>query len=108
MTYNEFNHFCEAMTATSHVVQWGDSHVWKVGGKVFAIGGWGKLDGPAPYLATRGMKGIQQYDLGNDKLDELRYYISESDRIVASGLSKKKQNELGLVRCFHGIESAAN
>ncbi|MCR6659935.1 MAG: hypothetical protein NVV72_11555 [Asticcacaulis sp.] len=22
------------------VVQWGGAHVWKVGGKVFAIGGW--------------------------------------------------------------------
>ena len=27
-------------TATTYVVQWGGAHVWKVGGKVFAIGGW--------------------------------------------------------------------
>ena len=32
--------FCAALPATSHVVQWGGSHVWKVGGKLFAIGGW--------------------------------------------------------------------
>lgn len=40
MTRDEFNSFCKNMTATTHVVQWGNSDVWKVGGKVFAICGW--------------------------------------------------------------------
>ena len=40
MNYEEFNHFCGSFAGTSHVVQWGNSDVWKVGGKVFAIGGW--------------------------------------------------------------------
>ena len=40
MIYDEFNAFCRALPATTYVVQWGGSHVWKVGGKVFAIGGW--------------------------------------------------------------------
>ncbi len=40
MTYKEFNKFCRSLPATTYVVQWGGSHVWKVGGKVFAIGGW--------------------------------------------------------------------
>ena len=43
MTYEEFNLFCRSLPATSHVVQWGGAHVWKVGGKVFAIGGWEKV-----------------------------------------------------------------
>jgi predicted DNA-binding protein (MmcQ/YjbR family) len=38
MTYDEFNEFCRALPATTYVLQWGGSHVWKVGGKVFAIG----------------------------------------------------------------------
>src|SRR6202007_1939793 len=37
MTSEEFNAFCRALPATTYVVQWGGSHVWKVGGKVFAI-----------------------------------------------------------------------
>ena len=47
MTYDEFNAFCRSLPHTTHVVQWGGSHVWKVGGKVFAIGGWdnGKYPG---------------------------------------------------------------
>src|ERR1700681_4273198 len=34
MTYNEFDKFCRALPASTYVVQWGGSHVWKVGGKV--------------------------------------------------------------------------
>ena len=118
MTYDEFNQFCASLTATSHVVQWGNSHVWKVGGKVFAIGGWGTADQPAftfktselnyhyladkpgykpaPYLASRGMKWIQQFDAPASEDEELRYYLLESYRLVSLGLTKKKQKELGL------------
>ncbi len=118
MTYEEFNQFCGSLKATSHVVQWGNSDVWKVGGKVFAIGGWGKPDQPAftfktselnfhfladkpgykpaPYLASRGMKWIQQYDAPASEDDELKYYLLESYRIVSLGLTKKMQKELGL------------
>lgn len=99
-------------------MQWGNSHVWKVGGKVFAIGGWEKSDKPAftfkaseynflvlsdqsgyrpaPYMASRGMKWIQQYDTTIIKDEELQYYINESHRIVSLGLTNKKQKELGL------------
>ncbi|ADZ91551.1 MmcQ/YjbR family DNA-binding protein [Marinomonas mediterranea] len=119
MTYEEFNEFCASLVSTTHVIQWGGSHVWKVGGKVFAIGGWQKSGElgftfkvselhyeilkdepgyrPAPYLASRGMKWIQQYDLPSSADDSLKYYITESHRIVASGLSKKKQRELGVL-----------
>ena len=118
MTYDEYNEFCRALPATSYVVQWGDSHVWKVGGKVFAIGGWGEADKPAftfktsdhnfqvlkdqpgfrpaPYMASRGMKWIQQYDLPDSADEELKYYLKESYRLVSLGLPKKKQKELGL------------
>ena len=118
MTYDDFNKFCQSLPATSYVVQWGESHVWKVGGKVFAIGGWEKSDSPAftfkcsdlnfnilkdepsfrpaPYMASRGMKWIQQYDTSDEKDEALRYYIEESHRIVSLGLTKKKQKELGL------------
>lgn len=118
MTYEVFNDFCRLLSATSYVTQWGDSHVWKVGGKVFAIGGWEKADKPAftfktsesdflflsdepgyrpaPYLASRGMKWIQQFDIPVTGEDELKYYLKESYRIVSLGLTKKKQKELGL------------
>jgi predicted DNA-binding protein (MmcQ/YjbR family) len=117
LTYREFNAFCGSLPGTSHVVQWGGSHVWKVGAKVFAIGGWerGHHPGitfkvsdiawevlrdapgcrPAPYLASRGMKWIQSYDQGLGR-KELRDYLRASHVLVAAGLPKKARKELGL------------
>jgi predicted DNA-binding protein (MmcQ/YjbR family) len=118
MTHEEFNNFCDSLPATTHVIQWRNSHVWKVGGKVFAIGSWGNSEKPAftfktsdhnflflcefpgyrpaPYLASRGLKWIQQYDASPAEDEELKYYIKESHRIVSLGLTKKKQKELGI------------
>lgn len=117
MTYDEFNTFCGGLAATSHVVQWHGSHVWKVGEKVFAIGGWAENQPaytfktsdlsfdllreqpglrPAPYLASRGMKWIQHYAKPGLSDDDLKTYLRESHRIVSLGLSKKRQKELGL------------
>ncbi|MEQ1890124.1 MAG: MmcQ/YjbR family DNA-binding protein [Alphaproteobacteria bacterium] len=117
MTYEKFNAFCHTLPASAYVVQWGGSHVWKVGGKVFAIGGWGdgqpgftfKVSGiafemlkdqpglrPAPYLASRGMLWIQNYAKPGLAERDLKDYLRQSHRIVALGLSKKKQRELGL------------
>ena len=44
MTREDYDAFCESLPHATHVVQWGDASVWKIGGKVFAIGGW--FDGP--------------------------------------------------------------
>jgi len=118
MTYEEFNEFCGALPATTYVIQWGGADVWKVGGKVFAIGGWtdsgvtgitfkvSELDyeilrdepglRPAPYLASRGFKWIQQYDAPGLSDDDLKYYLRESHRLVSLGLTRKKQKQLGL------------
>ena len=117
MTYEEFNAFCRSLTATAHVVQWGGAHVWKVGGKVFAIAS-GRDDEPgitfkvsdiayemlkdqpglrpAPYLASRGMKWIQHFAEPGLPDAALRDYIRQSHLIGSQGLSKKRRIELGL------------
>ncbi len=118
ITYEEFNEFCGSLPQTTYVVQWGDAHVWKVGGKVFAIGGWNKGDKsgvtfkcseisyemlkeqdglrPAPYLASRGMKWIQMHDEPGLSKEELFSYIEDSYHQVIQKLTKKKRKELGL------------
>ncbi len=118
MDYDEFNRFCASLPATTYVVQWGGAHVWKVGGKVFAIGGWNKSGGPAftfkvapidfellkeeegyrpaPYLASRGMSWIQQFS-SEESLDKmLEMYLKQSHHLVSLGLTKKLQKELNL------------
>jgi len=118
MTLDDYNSFCAALPHTSHVVQWGGAHVWKVAGKVFAVAGWS--DGaelavtfkcsamsfdllkdkpgvrPAPYLASRGMLWLQRTGPQTLKDKDLKGYIRESHRLVAAGLPKRVQKELGL------------
>ena len=119
MTLDEYNVLCGGLAHTSHVVQWGNAHVWKVAAKVFAIGGWQKQGQelfvtfkvspmsfdllqqepgcrPAPYLASRGMKWIQRTDTSSMDDGGLEDYLRESYRLVSLGLSRKKQKELGL------------
>ncbi|MDF1767525.1 MmcQ/YjbR family DNA-binding protein [Maricaulis sp.] len=119
MDRDRFNQFCSGLVATSHVVQWGGADVWKVGSKVFAVAGWSDSDHagisfkvtplsfeilkeqdglrPAPYLASRGMTWIQSFEPGVLTDDDLQAYLERSHAIIASGLSKKKQRELGLL-----------
>lgn len=125
MTLDEYNGFCQLLPHTAHVVQWGDAHVWKVGGakgKVFAIAGGNVKEGsgdflaitfkvspmafdilpeqpglrPAPYLASRGMKWIQHYAEPGLDAAALKEYIAESHRLASLSLTKKRQKELGL------------
>ncbi|MBL3702498.1 MmcQ/YjbR family DNA-binding protein [Sulfitobacter sp. BDSS02] len=119
MTRDEFNAYCSAFPASTHVVQWGDADVWKVGGKVFAICGWNDgaaaftfkvtdmafeilpdMEGirPAPYMASRGLKWVQHYASPGLSDSELKEHIALSFDMVVSGLSKKKRAELGLLK----------
>ncbi len=105
------------MPQATHVVQWGNADVYKVGGKVFAIIGLGESGDsvtfkvselafevlsdspglrPAPYMASRGLKWIQQYGQPGLSDDSLRDHIAASYDMVVAGLSKKRRSELGL------------
>lgn len=117
MTRNEFNAFCGAMPAVSHVVQWGGSDVWKVGGKVFAIcmsvdegvGYTFKVSDmvydlmrneagfrPAPYLASRGMTWLQIYEPEKVADADIKQHLEVSYEMICAKLTKKKRAELGL------------
>ena len=116
MTLDDYNAFCASLGPTTHVVQWGGAHVWKIGGKVFAIAGWsdGELPAvtfkcsdmafdvlreqpglrPAPYLASRGMKWIQRRT--GESMDDaaLRDYLRASYAMILNKLPKRLQAEL--------------
>ncbi|MFN0264766.1 MmcQ/YjbR family DNA-binding protein [Tepidamorphus sp. 3E244] len=120
MTLDAYNNYCASLRATTTVVQWGGSHVWKVGGKVFAIASTAQSGGaapfvtfkvsplaydilkeqdglrPAPYLASRGMKWIQRTADTEMSDSDLCRYLEESHRLVAAGLTKKARAALGL------------
>ncbi len=113
-----FDAYCASLPGTTMVIQWGGAHVWKVGGKVFAIGGWG--DGetpaftfkvtplafeilqeqpglrPAPYLASRGMKWIQHHAAPGLGANDLKAYLKQSYDLIVAGLPKKTRAGLGV------------
>ncbi|RKQ71287.1 putative DNA-binding protein (MmcQ/YjbR family) [Litorimonas taeanensis] len=118
MTLDEYNAYCSTFAFSEHVVQWGGSDVWKVDGKLFAVA-YVKADGklrvtfkaseiafailqekegviPAPHLASRGMKWLQNIGVNGLSDSELRALISDSYDMAVQRLTKKRRKELGL------------
>lgn len=117
MRHIEIEKFCLSLPATSLVVQWGESRVYKVGGKVFAIMSSAhekpqaisfKVTGDsfhiltelpditqAPYLAKG--QWVQLQRLNALPAKDLKAYLTRAHALIAANLSKKKQAELGLV-----------
>lgn len=117
MTREELNQFCASLPHATHVVQWGNSDVYKVGDKLFAVIGMSGIDTavtfkasemafeilsdspglrPAPYMASRGLKWIQNYAEPGLSDDSLRDHIRASYDMVVAGLTRKKRASLGL------------
>ena len=117
MTLTEFNAYCDSLPHTNLARQWNNAWVWKVDVKLFAAA-WERGCGleitfkasdigfevlqdmpglrPAPYMASRGMKWIQQYDEPGLDDDSLREHLLASYQMVSRNLTKKRQKELGL------------
>ncbi len=109
-----FDAFVNKLPGTSFVDQW-DSHVAKVGGKVFTLlsghGENGRLVakcteesfeiltalegiGQAPYFAKR--KWVEIHAHAPLSQDEVGLYLTRSYGLVAAGLTKKLRQELGI------------
>lgn len=103
---------CRALPAVTHVVQWGGSDVYKVGGKVFAIAGLGGgltfkatpmayeilieigRARRAPYLKAGNWLSVS--DLAELDADEVADWLATSHRLVTAGLTRTLRRELGL------------
>ncbi|MBS0272807.1 MAG: MmcQ/YjbR family DNA-binding protein [Proteobacteria bacterium] len=115
MTYKDVEEFLKSLGHTTMVVQWGDHHVYKIGGKVFAVvGGSGEAEpgltfkaGETSFAILTKQKGIIQapYMARNQwvklerlpalKDSELKAYLERSYHLIASGLTKKMRISLG-------------
>src|ERR1700678_2922909 len=116
MTREDYDAFCGSLPHATHVVQWGDATVWKIGGKGFAIGGGAgndefairfkctrtglaslsELPGlrPAPYLASRALLWMQRIDMRAFSDHDLKPYIRQSYAMILAALPKKTQAAL--------------
>ena len=116
MRHAEIEKFCLSLPAVTLVVQWGESRVYKVGGKIFAVlspAG----DKPhslsfkvsdesfhilthakniiqAPYFAKAHWVCLERLDALSTK--ELKAYLSRAHTLIAAGLSKRTRVSLGL------------
>lgn len=116
MRHAEVEKFCLSLKATTLVVQWGESRVYKVGGKVFAVLS-AASEKPqrlsfkvseesfhilthephiiqAPYFAKQQWVCLERLDALNSK--DLKAYLIRAHALIAAGLSKKTRMELGL------------
>jgi predicted DNA-binding protein (MmcQ/YjbR family) len=118
MRLADFETFCLSLPATAVSIQWGGTHVFKVGDKVFAMAG--APDDPAeagyvfktseisfeiltqsgvavraPYLPRGGWLRLAGPDALPDQ--ELKAYLVQSHQMVSQGLSKAVRRRLGLV-----------
>jgi predicted DNA-binding protein (MmcQ/YjbR family) len=111
----EFDAFAGSMAGVTFVDQW-ESHVAKVGGKVFTLlSRWGGRGdqivlkcSEETFEILTAMKGIQQAPYFAKRQwvtiassaglpqDDLQTYIRRSYRLVAKGLTKKARAELGI------------
>lgn len=101
-----------ALTGATHVVQWGGSDVYKVGGRIFAIRGLGGgvsfkasdiayqvmietgIARPAPYLARA--KWVAMDDLDALDEDDMAGWLANAHALVAARLTKAQRKALGL------------
>ena len=113
MTPEQVEAHCLSLPAATLHIQWGGTHVFKVGGKIFAmIGGevWGLafkasdmafellcehgLARPAPYLQrARWVQLIDPDALGES---DLKAYLEQAHAIISAKLTRKLRAELGL------------
>jgi predicted DNA-binding protein (MmcQ/YjbR family) len=116
MRHAEIEKFCLSLQAVTLVVQWGESRVYKVGGKIFAIlspagerpqtVSFKASDDsfyiltqlsrivPAPYLAKSHWVYLERLDALPAK--DLKAYLTRAHSLIAAGLPRKKRMELGL------------
>lgn len=115
MRHAEVEKFCLSLRGVTLVVQWGDSRVYKVGGKVFAVLS-ATSEKPhrlsfkvseesfhilthekhiiqAPYFAKRQWVCLERLDALNSK--DLKAYLTRAHALIAAGLTKKTRMELG-------------
>lgn len=108
-----FEHFVLSLPAATLVRQWRDDSVAKVGGKIFCLLDqdpgevWLKVSPmsyalmtevsgirPAPYFARASWVAISHRSPLTDQ--DIRAYIVEAHRLIATKLPKHRQAELGL------------
>jgi len=112
MTPAELEAACRALPGVTMTVQWGDDHVYKVGGRMFAVTSprahlsmkvsdiafealveTGRARA-APYLARA--KWVYFADIAELDVEEARDWLATAHTLVAAKLTRAQRAEIGL------------
>jgi predicted DNA-binding protein (MmcQ/YjbR family) len=113
VTPQAFDRACRALPAATMDVQWGNDHVYKVGGRMFAVtcprgGASFKVSNVAFEALTAGGRArrapympasaswVRFDDLAALDEQEVADWLAQSHRLVAAKLTRKARRELGL------------
>jgi len=125
MRLSDFNRVCENLTGSTKVIQWGGAHVWKVGGKIYAIASiWGpnakdktlpeegsrisfkcsdfsyqmliEQQGIIPAPYLARAKWVQLQEQDAMNDEDVKLYITQAHEIISAKLTRKLREELGL------------
>jgi predicted DNA-binding protein (MmcQ/YjbR family) len=111
---SQFDEICRRLPGTKMVIQWGESHVWKVGEKMFALGNQDAapfyvikttplsyqilleqgIAARAPYLPRGNWVRIDATSALEES--DLKAYIATSHGLVAASLTRAMRHELGI------------
>ena len=115
MSPEAFDQACLALPGATLSIQWGNDHVFKIGGKMFAVRGEGVGHGgisfkasdvafevlteagratPAPYLARA--RWVHFADLSVLDADEVADWVGTAHALIAAKLTRKARAELGI------------
>ena len=113
MTPDAFDKACRALPGVTMDVLWGDHHVYKVGGRMFAVYGTGEGSFsfkasdiafevltetgrgiPAPYMQRA--KWVRFESLKAEDTAEVTDWLNSAHGLIAEKLTKKARKELGI------------
>lgn len=112
MTPDAFDRACRALIGATMDVQWGEDHVYKVGGRMFAVSGphghcsikvsdiafealvEAGVGRPAPYLARA--KWVRFDDLAAVDDADMAAWLANAHALVAAKLTRAARRQLGL------------
>jgi predicted DNA-binding protein (MmcQ/YjbR family) len=101
MRLDEFDSLCAALPGATLVIQWGERHVYKVGGKVFAMGGEPSPGGGASFIFKTSPVAFEVLlEAGRARRAP---YLPRGNWVEVAGEAMGEEELGGYIRQAHGI-----
>jgi predicted DNA-binding protein (MmcQ/YjbR family) len=101
MRLEDFDSVCAALPGATLSIQWGESHVYKVGGKVFAMGGQSSPSGEPSFIFKTSPVAFEVLiETGRARRAP---YLPRGNWLQVGGGTMGREELAGYIRQAHGI-----